>query len=289
MQSDSESSSLDRFFGFPDEWTFFQSNHPKFVEGLRPLAETTERILKREFVPRSLAEELVYFSGVLVAEDFTELWILASNGLGVGGLKILRGMYERTVTAAYISKFPDEASRFWKFGSIAHRRVLNNAKELYGTTQLKQLLGEHHFDEVEKNYQEVRCEFEETLCARCETLRVGFTWSKYDLATMANKAGYGLEHCYWHAYSLPTQHAHSTVLAITSRLKIEPDGNKYFDRAPEHTFAALAASVGHVVLLRMLRVQDFFFSLALENELTRRESECKAAWPSIEGDYGKGL
>jgi hypothetical protein len=77
-----------------------------------------------------------------------------------------------------------------------------------------------------------------------------------------------LEYCYWHAYSMPTQQAHSTVLAITF---------------------AMAACVGHVVLLKMLRVQNSFFSLGLEDEIAKHEVHCKEAWPGIEKDVGKGM
>ena len=138
-------------FGFPNEWAFFQKEHPKFVEALDCLAETQQKAMKRTFVPSSAAEELVFFSGSLVMEDFVELWVLAGNGCGLGALKVLRGMYERTVTAAYVSQFPEQARRFWNFGVIAHRRVLNNAKELYGLAELKKILGADHFDRRERS------------------------------------------------------------------------------------------------------------------------------------------
>ena len=102
------------------------------------------------------------------------------------------------------------------------------------------------------------------------------------------KAGCGLEKCYFHAYAIPTQHAHSTVLAITSRVEMNTEGI-FFQRAAESTHAAMAASAGHVVLLKMLRVQDSFFSLGLADEIAEREAECKAAWPGVENDYGKGM
>lgn len=275
-------------FGFPEEWVAFQQKHPKFVEALAPLAETAQHAIRRSFIPKSPADELVFFMGALVLEDFTELWLLAGNGCGTGALKILRGMYERTVTAAYVSKFPDEARRFWRFGAIAHRRVLNNAKLLYGSEQLKGLLSAAHLEEVEKNYLEARHDFEEIVCARCELFRIMFSWSKYDLSTMARKAGYGLEYCYFNAYSIPTQQAHSTVMAVSSHLKTQEDG-KYFDRDVEHLHAPVAAMTGHVVLLKMLRVQNSYFSLGLESEIRQLEADCKTMWPGIEANFGKGM
>jgi hypothetical protein len=271
-------------FGFPDQWAAFYKEHPKFVAGLETLAGTQKKVMKRIFVPKSLPEKLIFFSGSVVMEDFSELWLLAGNGCGVGALKILRGLYERTVTAAYLSKFPDQAQRFWNYKAVANRRLFNTAKDIYGSEQLKEV----DFNQIETAYQEVVQDYQQTLCEPCKKSRVGFSWSKLSLPAMAKKAGYGLEHVYFHAYALPTQQAHSTVLAITSRVTMNSEGI-FFGRDAESSFATLAASVGHVVLLRMLRVQDSFFSLGLSDEIAEREAECKDAWPGVETDYGKGL
>jgi len=48
-------------------------------------------------------------------------------------------------------------------------------------------------------------------------------------------------------------------------------------------------SVVDAVLLKMLRVQDSYFSLGLDSEITRRETECKASWPGIENECGRGM
>jgi hypothetical protein len=66
-------------FGFPPEWQQFQKEHSKFVDALGTLADIQQKVMKREFVPRSPAEDLVYFSGSLVMEEFSELWLLAGN------------------------------------------------------------------------------------------------------------------------------------------------------------------------------------------------------------------
>src|SRR5271167_491232 len=49
---------------------------------------------------------IVYTLGRIAVDDFNELVVLAGNGRGVGALKILRGMYERIVTAAYVAQTP---------------------------------------------------------------------------------------------------------------------------------------------------------------------------------------
>jgi hypothetical protein len=87
---------------------------------------------------------------------------------------------------------------------------------------LESVLGPDHIKTVEDEYQQIKDDFQETLCPKCNLTRTMFSWSKLGLPAMAKKAGYGLEHCYYNAYATPTQQAHSTVLAFTSRVKQQP-------------------------------------------------------------------
>jgi hypothetical protein len=275
-------------FGFPDEWAAFQERHVEFLKALENLIDTINRVKAHTFTPRCLAGEVLLFLGSLVFEDFTEVWVMAGNGLGTGALKVLRGMYERTVTAAYIARFPDEAKQFWKFGAIARHRVLNHAKELFGLEYLRTALGAGPWEEAEKEFEQVKGDFQEMLCRVCSTSRPMPSWSKLSLPAMAKKAGYGLEHCYYNGYAIPTQLAHSTVMAITSRQKAQPEG-RFFDNSMQKVFAAQAVSTAHVVILKQLRVENSYFALGLDAEINQREAECKAAWPGIENECGKGM
>jgi len=278
-----------QLFGFPDEWAKFQERFPAFLKAFDALAGTMNKVRIRAFTPRTHPADLtVFFLASLVSEDFAEVWVMAGNGLGTGALKVLRGMYERAVTAAYISQFADEAKRFWKYSSIPHRKLLNHAKELHGLAFLETVLGADHVKTVEREYQRVKDDFQETLCKRCNLTRTMMSWSKLGLPAMAKKAGYGFEHCYYNGYAIPTQQAHSTVLAVTARVKLQPDG-PFFDNSVQKVYSALAIMTAHVVVLKMLRVENSHFALGLDSEIRLREAECKAAWPRIEDDCGKGM
>src|ERR1700745_738975 len=50
---------------------------------------------------KEIAEVVVVKLSRVVLDDFVELVILAGNGMGFGAKTILRGMYERLVTAAF--------------------------------------------------------------------------------------------------------------------------------------------------------------------------------------------
>lgn len=273
-------------FGFPEQWAAFQEQHGKFLESFDALHETITHVTVRTYDPRCLADDTIFFLGSLVAEDFTEVWLLAGNGLGTGSMKVLRGMYERTVTAAYISKFPDQAEQFWKFKPIARRRLLKHARDLHGLPFVESVFGAGCIEECEEEYQKVRDDFKETLCANHSLTRDMPSWSKLSIPAMANKAGYGLQHCYYDGHAIPTQLIHSTVLSVRSRMNATVE-EAVFDR--QMVYAGQSVMTAHVVMLKMLRVQNAYFALGFDAEISQREAECKTAWPNVENLCGKGM
>jgi hypothetical protein len=75
------------------------------------------------------AELTIYMLSRIALDDFHEIVVLAGNGWGVGALKILRGMYERVVTAGYIAK-NSQASRAFADNIWTHRfKVWNRLKK----------------------------------------------------------------------------------------------------------------------------------------------------------------
>ena len=260
-------------FGDSDEWQRFFERHRTFFETFGALNDTIRKTLIREFEVDSADKEVVHFLGRLTIEDFMEILLLSGNGYGIGALKILRGQYERTVTAAYIAKHPASAQRFVDYGNIQYGRMLNHAKRAYGRQGLEEILSPGKITEIEQAYSHSKDSFKEPLCKSCGTTRTSFSWSELDTASMALKSGYGLERLYHHAYMIPTQQAHATVLSLLTRIKRDTKGSKYFDPSPQHEEADAALSTAHCLMLTMLKVQNDFFHLGLDQELGQRNEE----------------
>ncbi len=118
----------DLIIGYPDEWRRFTTEHSRFYDHLPRLLEAINIAFDRKFNTKSKAESVVFLLGCLVVEDFDEIMLLSGNGRGFGSQKILRGMFERAVTAAYIQEHPDEAAKFLNFFPIARcvfRSIVN--------------------------------------------------------------------------------------------------------------------------------------------------------------------
>jgi hypothetical protein len=112
-------------FGYPSEWDDFARRNQAFLAGFLKLKEALDTAFVRGVSAATLADRAILFLGRLSVEDFMELICLAANGYGVGAMKLLRGLYERAVTAAYLEQHPEEVQHFLDFRFVSRYKALN--------------------------------------------------------------------------------------------------------------------------------------------------------------------
>lgn len=262
--------------GFPEEWDYFFKSHPHWGESFINLHSTLDKIFIREFEPGNSADKVVFYLGRLSVEDFNEVFLLCANGYGFGGLKILRGLYERTVTAAYISKNPEEAKQFLEYHFIHQGKMLNHAKSFFGN--FEDQIDRNEIEDAEKKYTLYQQQFKEPLCKKCKTYRTRFSWSTLDLLSMAKKADFDLDNLYFPGYFFPTIQTHATPSSLMSRLKIKEDGNISFVVDSQRGWSERALLAAHNILLRVMLIQDKHFNLGLDAEIEERGNDFMATW-----------
>ena len=243
-------------FGFEEEWAEFAKTNPIFMQRFTNLRTALDTALTRTEATREPVDRVVYFCGRLCAEDFFEILLLCGNGYGVGGWKILRGMYERAVTARYLYVHPGEAEAFLDFHPIAMHKLAKAIEDTMG----RGALPSDRMQKVEAEYQRVKDRFMVTDCERCGTKRLNHTWSKLDFVSMAKAAG-DIGKLIVPAYYLPLRHAHSTVGAILDRLEASESGGLVFNSGPQREAARDALRCAHEVLLNVLKLQSEHFAL----------------------------
>ena len=101
-------------FAVPAEGAAFLKENPDRTRAVQGLLDTAEAV----FIGRALSSDkpsdrIGFYLGRICVEDFNEILLLAGTGYGVGAQKVLRGMYERAVTSAYILANPETAEPFW--------------------------------------------------------------------------------------------------------------------------------------------------------------------------------
>jgi hypothetical protein len=264
---------LEVTFGLPTEWESFKDRHVLFLDRFHNLEAALRIAFVRTMTGSEPLDRVIFFSGRLCAEELSEILLLCGNGYGVAALRLVRGMYERAVTARYLSEHPEEVDQFNDFHCVSQHRLMKAIEETFGSD----LLGKEKTEEVRENFQRVKGQFAVTDCAKCGTTRTNHTWSKLDFVSMARKTG-ELGKLIVPAYYLPTKEAHSTIGAILSRLDPEGDG-LVFDGGPQRKRADDALISAHNLILNALELQRDHFQLAdLEKPLELCFSDFMDIW-----------
>jgi uncharacterized protein DUF5677 len=119
--------------GFPSEWDDFYKRNKRFVEHFNELTTTMSSPALEGIKISTTADKVIFYLIRTCYEDFMEIFLLCGNGYGIGAMKLLRGMYERAVTAEYLHKYPDKASDFLDFLWIQQYKLSNLITETIGS------------------------------------------------------------------------------------------------------------------------------------------------------------
>src|SRR5713226_2943072 len=148
-------------FGNYDAWQSFNEQFPCFVRIHPALQELRDKVFVGQFEVRHHADHIVFGLGRVCVEDFEQILSLCGNGFGIGAMQMLRSMYERQVTAAFISKYPDEVDAFASYDYVHTRKLVEQLKEVYKDEPeiLNGIIPEDERDKIEENFQAVKKDF----------------------------------------------------------------------------------------------------------------------------------
>jgi len=82
------------------------------------------------------ADKLVYFFGRMVLEDFMEITLVCYHGYGVAASKLVRSMYEYSVTLRYLHEHPREAETFLAYHLVQQDKLISRLIETFGDSIL---------------------------------------------------------------------------------------------------------------------------------------------------------
>src|SRR5438046_10552831 len=87
-------------------------------------------------VMKCSADKFVYFFGRIILEDFMEVALVCYHGYGVAASKLVRSMYEFTVTLRYLHEHPDEADTFLACHLVQQDQLTSRLIETFGESIL---------------------------------------------------------------------------------------------------------------------------------------------------------
>jgi hypothetical protein len=260
-------------FGNVGEWQDFNRRNAKFVERFGNLKRALAIAFARSDDSAVPVDRVIFYLGRLCVEEFNEILVLTGNGYGIGALKLLRGMYERSVTAHYLHLHPELIDDFLEYYWVAQRKEVKAIVDNFGSSVLDPGL----VKEIEENFARVRGRFTVVDCAKCGTTRLNHTWSKLDVVSMA-KSGIVFGKFVVDAYYLPMRHAHSTVSAVSSRL-LEVEGGTGFYGGAQRKDADSALKTAHKLIILNLALQLEHFQLeALEAPFQQCLNDVRDVW-----------
>ena len=251
-------------FGMVSAQKEFQRINDRFFEKLPALNGLMAKTLNRTFPTTNLTERFLVTMGHIAHEEFFEILTLSGNGFGIGAMKLLRGFYELVVTMADFIKYPADAEPFLDFHYINQHKAIHHAKKR-GQLAIFELSDEQ-IQQVEANYQSVKSKFTGS-------------WKAGNLSDMADDVDPNLSLLYTSAFLLPTFLAHTTAASVMSRMKINPETDRFGYNPEAQRKVARAALIGaHSLLLQSFAIVNDYFKLGLDSDIHQCASDFQFAW-----------
>ena len=222
-------------FGRPEEREAFIRKHERFFERIGNLLEALKIATIKVNTTLSNAEIVIDALCTLCAEDFNQVRLLSANGCGHGALTILRGMFEKLVTARYLELHPHEVYKFWDYHVVK-------------VSKLK-------LDDILKKLDPDGSKLAQFKVASKQggRKRLQNRWTNIDFVRMAEEVGLG--EYVRNAYHFPLEFAHPSVIAVLSLFERIDGQLTIKENGPQPDSAKMALSMAHFFLLNILLLQ----------------------------------
>jgi hypothetical protein len=264
----------DFVFGIVEEQNAFKQRNRDFLVEVEELWVLAGKVFDRPLPSQSYADIVVYVLGRMALDSFGAIHILTTNAYGIEAQKLLRTMYEETVTMAYLATHPADVAQFVEYLKVEKGKLANAIKQTPGvlTDESQQEL----FQEIARDYSEVADKFTSKACPKCGR-RPMPSWTKLNIQAMAERAGHNLLHVYLPCYVSATKKTHVTPTSVANYVKV--DGDHISFRVPAmRVYSDHAIALAHWLLITVLEVQNEFFSLGLDEAMAEHDARLGAIW-----------
>jgi excisionase family DNA binding protein len=261
-------------FGETVEGEAFFDRHPNFYPAFERLTALVNKCFARPLPKPYYGPEYILFSlGEACRADFFEILFLAVNGHGCGASKLLRGLYERAVTLAYMVKDPAKTQRFKDYAAIQEYKALRDALKLRTEPEWDAAVAPGRTAaEIRSRFEAVKADFQQH-CQKCRAPRLAITWD-LDFASMVAKVGAPYDAYYLGAYTTPNLELHATLASALREDTKDKDARRkhLLDQADYVLFYS------QLLLVEVVRSQNALFSLNLDADLQATEDAVASVW-----------
>jgi hypothetical protein len=254
-----------------DDWANFTRATPAFLDAFHAAFRTIPQFL----MDTTLGDD--DYGGMLVCElmlasvtDLDDIMLLCCKDRHWGALKLLRGLFERTVTLKYLAQNPAEVQAFLAFDAVDWKTVLDGIERRFGIKAEPETLRNIH-----AAAKDVRDKFRQEPCDKCG-MRKQTSWTPRSSLELAQKVG--LEHLHFEAFVLPSKFIHPTYFGAHQLSRESP--------APLRNTLKAA----HTLAVETILVHQRFFKddpLASPLAVEAVQGFCRA-WTFADTDFGLG-
>lgn len=215
-------------FGIKEAQEDFSKCHQVLLREYLELRKVQDKVIAgaTKKIGRHMKDKMVYVLARQVFEDFDEILLLCGNGYSTGGLKILRGMFERAVTVCYLQKHPADVELYHKYYYVRRRKEIGAVSRTFPkalpTERLEQF--EQEYQAVKELFQVPVCEVcRATECQACKRTRDNHNWIRKDILQLAREAEH-FDPVVYLGYYRPMQESHATAQSLVHRVEFTKSG-----------------------------------------------------------------
>jgi hypothetical protein len=249
--------------GFPEFWQKSHDAFQGFFEATNHLVPLVNTVLAKPIggqLPRVL-----HYMTAIISNSLGSLITLALNGYGHDAVRISRGMFETSVNAAYLAKYPTEVEDYLNYHWIRQRRYLD-----YMCTDdpaLFQQLKQSEIDEMDAEYAKVVSRF------TGPKGKVRNDWCAKNLRQRSEDVGMGMFYPTFYGYASSIHHGDISGLAAqvsTGKFRAET--------APSFHAIRDALMMGHQSVIVVIDNFNDVATFGLGDEIKAAAEAFRKAW-----------
>src|SRR5258708_17523905 len=124
-------------FGDTEAYRAFHARYPNFEGTFDRLLVITNKCFSRRLENRTTLQDVCFSIGETCRDEFADIIFLGVNGHGTAAMKLIRGLYERAVTLAYIIKYPKKAKRYLHYTAINEYKMIQAARKIFNDADIQ--------------------------------------------------------------------------------------------------------------------------------------------------------
>ncbi|MGC9971691.1 MAG: DUF5677 domain-containing protein [Bryobacteraceae bacterium] len=254
-----------------NNWASFTQAMPEFVDVFHTAFRTIPQLVL-DTTPADNDDAGLLVCQLMMASlhDLDDIMLLCCKDRHWGALKLLRSVFDRTVTVKYLAQNPKEVRAFVAFDAVDWKAVLSGIEKRYGIKAEAETL-----TRIEAAVKDFRDKFRQEPCDKCG-MRKQTSWTPRSSLELAQKTG--LEYLHFEAFVLPSKYIHPTYFGTRHLSRESP--------TPMHnTLKATHALAVETILVH----QRFFKNDPLASPLALEAVQgFFRVWKYADTDFGLG-